>query len=508
MKVYNNKKSFANLPNRMHAWGTDSWCSDDEKKVYIELWFMQQIGDISEVNKKVFVTVDLITYSLAWETPKRNNRGRQRTIDALNGLQSKGYILFKGGRLTVKDLTPFTVLISGLDYTTVVEADAHWSQRNNVRQFYGYTKITAEEYNTLKEKYELSLFSYIKWRENIKTYKISYIEWSVVFGVSESTAKRIISETVAIRKYQGAFNEALGKNNTNSYKAKTNTYKQAEKASEKQSESAEQASEPVVETTIETATESVVSNVKEPVVDKPVKQKEQLKTADNSVLDNEKVVSENEASLSQSEIEKMQYFEEVERQQVEVKQNVEKEETVESNAYVASANFIYEMFDSKSNFDEMYDDLFDDDDDETVVVEKKVESVVEPKNVVAEKTVTKTVEKKKELPTDKDLQSKSVMSLAQTKDEKIQEKLMNQVTDKRVKNNMTLLKQIQDFNVTMTFQAYTIIKDTDDYKLRQWGTDKIKQIANNGENGLIKMQNFEKRWQKDLKRARELEKEK
>lgn len=471
MKIYNNKKSFANLPNRMHAWGTDSWCSDDEKKVYIELWFMQQIGDISEVNKKVFVTVDLITYSLAWETPKRNNRGRQRTIDALNGLQSKGYILFKGGRLTLKDLTPFTVLISGLDYTTVVEADAHWSQRNNVRQFYGYTKITAEEYNTLKEKYELSLFSYIKWRENIKTYKISYIEWSVVLGVSESTSKRIISETVAIRKYQGAFNESLGKNNTNSYKAKTNTYKQAEKASEKQSESTEQVSEPVVETTIE--------------------------TADNSVLDNEKVVSQNEASLSQAEIEKMQYFEEVERQQMEVKQIVEeeeeKEETVEENAYVASANFIYEM----SNFDKMYDDLFDEDeDDEPVVVEKKVEPIVEPKKVVTEKAVTKTVEKKKELPTGKDLQSKSVMSLAQTKGEKIQEKLMNQVTDKRVKNNMTLLKQIQDFNVTMTFQAYTIIKDTDDYKLRQWGTDKIKQIANNGENGLIKMQNFEKRWQK------------
>lgn len=490
MKIYNNKKSFANLPNRMHAWGTDSWCSDDEKKVYMELWFMQQIGDISEVNKKVFVTIDLITYSLGWETPKRNNKGRQRTIDALNGLQTKGYILFKGGRLTLKDLTPFTVLISGLDYTTVVEADAHWSQRNNVRQFYGYTKITAEEYNTLKEKYELSLFSYIKWRENIKTYKISYIEWSVVLGVSESTAKRIISETVAIRKYQGAFNESLGKNNTNSYKAKTNTYKQ--------SESTEQVSEPVVETTIETATESVVSNVKEQVVEKPVEQKEQLKTADNSVLDNEKVVSENEGNLSQSEIEKMQYFEEVERQQMEVKQIVvEKEETVESNAYVASANFIYEMFDSKSNFDEIYDDLFEDDeDDEPVVVEKKVEPIVEPKKVVTEKAVRKTVEKKKELPTGKDLKNKSVMALTQTKGEKIQEKLMNQVTDKRVKNNMTLLKQIQDFSCSMTFTAYTIIKDTDDYKLRQWGTDKIKQIANNGENGLNKMQNFEKRWQK------------
>lgn len=160
--------------------------------------------------------------------------------------------------------------------------------------------------------------------------------------------------------------------------------------------------------------------------------------------------------------------------------------------YVASANFIYEM----SNFDKMYDDLFDEDDDETVVVKEKVAPVAKPKNVVAEKTVTKTVEKKKESPTGKDLKNKSVMALTQTKDEKIQEGLMNQVTDKRVKNNMTLLRQIQDFGVGMTFQAYMIIKDTDDYKLRQWGKAKIKQIASNGENGLIKMQNFEKKYQK------------
>lgn len=457
MKIYKNKKSFAILPNRAHAWGTDSYMNNDEKMIYLELWFMQQIGDFQENGNKVAtVSVDSLVQDLGWETQKKS-RGRNRVIKALNSLRSKRYILFKSENLTLVNKENLTLIISGLDYTTVVEADAPWSKGNNVRQFSGYTKITAEEHNSLKAgKHDLTLYMYAKWRENIKSYKISYVEWAMVLDVTDRQARTIISETVAIRKYQGAFNEALGKNNTNSYKAKTNTYKQE--------------------------TQSAVAE-----------------TADNSVIDNEKVVSPNEASLSQSEIEKMQYFEEVERQQMEVNQIVvekEETETVESNAYVASANFIYEMFDSKSNFDEMYDDLFDEEDDEPVVVEKKVESVVEPKNVVAEKTVTKTVEKKKELPTDKDLQSKSVMSLAQTKDEKIQEKLMNQVTDKRVKNNMTLLKQIQDFSCSMTFTAYTIIKDTDDYKLRQWGTDKIKQIANNGENGMTKMQNFEKRWQK------------
>lgn len=456
MKMYKNKKSFAILPNRAHAWGTDSYMNNDEKMIYLELWFMQQIGDFQENgNKVVKVNVDSLVQDLGWETQKKS-RGRNRVIKALNSLRSKNYILFKSEDLTLANKENLTLIISGLDYETVVEAEAPWS--NNVRKMYGYTKIMAEEYNSLKAgKHDLTLYLYAKYRENIK-YRISYLEWSMVLGTSERHAKRIISETVAIRKYQGAFNEVLGKNNTNSYKAKTNTYKQAQKASEKQSESTEQVSEPVVETTIETATESVVSNVKEQVVEKPVEQKEQLKTADNSVLDNEKVVSQNEASLSQSEIQKMQYFEEVERQQMEVKQIVvEKEETVESNAYVASANFIYEM----SNFDKMYDDLFDEDDE----------------------------------PADKKSKSKSVMALTKTKDDKIQEALMKQVTDKRVKNNMSLLRQIQDFGVGMTFQAFMIIKDTDDYKLRQWGTDKIKQIASN-ENGLIKMQNFEKKYQK------------
>lgn len=481
MKKYKNRNSFAILPNRAHAWGTDSYMNNDEKMIYLELWFMQQIGDFQENgNKVVKVNVDSLVQNLGWETQKKS-RGRNRVIQVLNSLRSKNYILFKSEDLTLANKENLTLIISGLDYETVVEAEAPWS--NNVRKMYGYTKIMAEEYNSLKAgKHDLTLYLYAKYRENIK-YRISYLEWSMVLGTSERHAKRIISETVAIRKYQGAFNEALGKNNTNSYKAKTNTYKQAEK----QSESTEQVSEPVVETTIET-----------PAVKEQETQSVVAETVDNGIVegekDMEKVVSQNEASLSQAEIEKMQYFEEVERQQMEVKQIVEKEETetVESNAYVASANFIYEM----SNFDKMYDDLFDEDDDETVVVKEKVAPVAKPKNVVAEKTVTKTVEKKKESPTGKDLKNKSVMALTQTKDEKIQEGLMNQVTDKRVKNNMTLLRQIQDFGVGMTFQAYMIIKDTDDYKLRQWGKAKIKQIASNGENGLIKMQNFEKKYQK------------
>lgn len=65
MKIYKNKKSFAILPNRAHAWGTDSYMNNDEKMIYLELWFMQQIGDFQENgNKVVKVNVDSLVQNL------------------------------------------------------------------------------------------------------------------------------------------------------------------------------------------------------------------------------------------------------------------------------------------------------------------------------------------------------------------------------------------------------------------------------------------------------------
>ena len=77
MKKYKNRNSFAILPNRAHAWGTDSYMNNDEKMIYLELWFMQQIGDFQENgNKVVKVNVDSLVQNLGWETQKKS-RGRK-----------------------------------------------------------------------------------------------------------------------------------------------------------------------------------------------------------------------------------------------------------------------------------------------------------------------------------------------------------------------------------------------------------------------------------------------
>ncbi|MGJ0867572.1 hypothetical protein ACR76M_01165 [Enterococcus innesii] len=176
MKIYKNKKSFAILPNRAHAWGTDSYMNNDEKMIYLELWFMQQIGDFQENgNKVVTVSVDSLVQDLGWETQKKS-RGRNRVIQVLNSLRSKNYILFKSEDLTLANKENLTVIISGLDYETVVVADAPWSKGNNVRQFSGYTKITAEEHNSLKAGKDIYITNDIgrKTSDNDEFYRKDY----------------------------------------------------------------------------------------------------------------------------------------------------------------------------------------------------------------------------------------------------------------------------------------------------------------------------------------------
>ncbi len=185
MKKYRNEKSFGTIPNRMFAWGTNDWCSNDEKMVYLELFFMQEVSEMLEgSNKTMTITIETLAYALNWKTDRRSV-GYNRVVKCLNSLRRKKYIHFSGEDLTARDVETFTVLILE-DYETVVEADAPWSQRNNVRQFYGYTKIMSGEYRTLKEsKYDLTLYLYSKWRENIKTYQISYVEWAMVLDVTD-----------------------------------------------------------------------------------------------------------------------------------------------------------------------------------------------------------------------------------------------------------------------------------------------------------------------------------
>lgn len=224
---FKNDNSFGVMPNKMFAFDTKYFCNNDEKMVYLELWFLQSIGNMGGVddNKVAIVNLDLLTYTLGWETPSRESRGRQRVANALNSLNSKGYVYFTGG-LTHSSRNAFTIVILGMDYELEVFVDIPWSE--NVRKFTGYSKIMASDYNRLKEGYDLTLFLYTKWRENVG-YKISYVEWGKVLNVSDRQARTIIENTGAITKEQGSYNPENSKNETNSYKSQISSNKDKNK---------------------------------------------------------------------------------------------------------------------------------------------------------------------------------------------------------------------------------------------------------------------------------------
>lgn len=223
------------IPNLMFAFDTKYFCNNDEKLVYAELWFSQQIGNINNENKTTITTLDLLTFTLGWETPTRESRGRTRIANALNSLKEKGYVYFQE-TLTHSDRNGIQIVVLGQDYETEVTVDVSWSQSN--RTFKGFSRVTSVEYNQLKENHDLTLFLYSKWRENIG-YKISYVEWGKALGVNDRHARRIVENTSVIQKVQGAFNKETGKNETNSYKAEISDNKDKNKTITKKIEKPE-----------------------------------------------------------------------------------------------------------------------------------------------------------------------------------------------------------------------------------------------------------------------------
>lgn len=224
---FKNDNSFGVIPNKMFAFDTKYFCDNDEKMVYLELWFLQSIGNMGGVKdtKMAIVNLDLLTYTLGWETPSKESRGRKRVADALNSLKNKGYVYF-AGELTHSSRNALTIVILGMDYEHEVFVDIEWS--DNIRKFTGYSKIMASDYNRLKQGYDLTLFLYTKWRENV-SYKISYVEWGKVLNVSDRQARTIIENTGAIVKEQGSYNKETSKNETNSYKSQISSNKDKNK---------------------------------------------------------------------------------------------------------------------------------------------------------------------------------------------------------------------------------------------------------------------------------------
>ena len=123
--------------------------------------------------------------------------------------------------------------------------------------------------------------------------------------------------------------------------------------------------------------------------------------------------------------------------------------------------------------------------DEIVGANFVIDKLVEAENILVEADKMKIVEVRdgKTYLSIVDVDSPSVEG------DKIFE--LKNVSDKVVKHDTTLFREIQDTSVLMTQRAYNIIRTTEDGALRQMGINKI-ELMNKSKGGRIALEKFDR----------------
>lgn len=179
--VKGKEEKFVRMPMKMDAYGTSSYVTDDEYAVYYEVVFHCWGRDVFVAR----LNVELIHARLQW------NNGKNRIIEALKGLQSKGYISIDSNGEEIKATTYLTIHTPRIKSKVFDEAVVV-----NGTKFSNWTGVSESimnicKLNPTKTGQRLRVLTYIAWRYKID-YSISFDEWENVLQVSERTAKRLI----------------------------------------------------------------------------------------------------------------------------------------------------------------------------------------------------------------------------------------------------------------------------------------------------------------------------
>jgi hypothetical protein len=215
-----NIKSYAIFPNVAFGFGTKYHLNKDEFMVFANLQFMKQVG----LENTTVTMVDMIVKGLGWETSTKP-RDKKRVVDALEGLESKGYISIDINGKMFKDILLITI---NKDMEKVeAKSSVVWKEKPFL--FKGWTRIKWNEYNLAENNgYYLMIITYIIWRTNPELkyeYKICSREWEDVLSVSDKTARDKLDECATfITKISGGhYSDEHGqvKQEANTYTMKT-----------------------------------------------------------------------------------------------------------------------------------------------------------------------------------------------------------------------------------------------------------------------------------------------
>ncbi|MBE5107256.1 hypothetical protein IGI01_18810 [Bacillus thuringiensis] len=182
-----NEKSYAIIPNVAFGFGTKYYLDSDEFMMFVHLQFMKQIG----LENTIVTVIDILVAGLKRNTCIKS-RDKKRVVDALRGLESKGYIIIDFTEKITKDILTITINkdMENKEVKTVVD----WKEKPFI--FKGFTRISYDKYNLAESNCQhLIIIAYITWRENAKyTYKIAYKEWELILNVSDKTARGKVAE--------------------------------------------------------------------------------------------------------------------------------------------------------------------------------------------------------------------------------------------------------------------------------------------------------------------------
>jgi len=184
-----NKKSYVIIPNVAFAFGTKYHLGKDEFMVFAHLQMMKQIG----FENKAVTMVDMLVNGLRWETSTKP-RDKKRVVNALEGLQNKGYIAIEHEGKILKDILRITINkeMEKLEEETKVD----WKENPFVWK--GFTQVSYDKYNLAENNgYHLMAISYTTWRNNKALqyeWRICIKEWEGVFGVTDKTAREILTK--------------------------------------------------------------------------------------------------------------------------------------------------------------------------------------------------------------------------------------------------------------------------------------------------------------------------
>ncbi|NEU30145.1 hypothetical protein GN156_05040 [bacterium LRH843] len=197
------KKSFVPIPNKMFAFETNYFVSNEELVVFYHLHCLNLAKDHLYTITSVDILNSLIEFDL-----NNQSRGKKKIKQALLNLHDKGYITLSFSDSKLRNSTTLFISLPAIDSSIYKE-----SVKSRNWKYYGFTEVTDEMYERVKTAEQFRVIIYVEWRsfkysESKDNYAISFSEWESVLGVSHQTAVKIINNCCdegIIKKYRGDY---------------------------------------------------------------------------------------------------------------------------------------------------------------------------------------------------------------------------------------------------------------------------------------------------------------